>query len=170
MPREPITFRKYKALDMPLGMRDPELGGEETAIDVIGLNFYPRNQLRLRGGPVPLGHHDYRPLAELLAEVYDRYRKTAVHCRGRHSARPIWLSYVAQGVRTAIAEGIPVHGICIYPVTDYRGWDNDQICRVGLFGSPAENGTRPVYRPLIEELRRQQILSGHVPHAAHRES
>jgi beta-glucosidase/6-phospho-beta-glucosidase/beta-galactosidase len=153
---------QYEALDLLFGRRDPALGGQEDAIDVIGVNFYPHNQWRLRGGPVPLGHHDYRPLAELLREIFTRYRKPlfVAETGAEHSARPAWLSYLGQEVRTAMSLGVPVRGICIYPITEYRGWDNDRMCQVGLFCSPEENGARTVYEPLAEELCHQQRLFG----------
>lgn len=151
---------QFAAVDMMLGLQAPELRGHENAIDVIGVNFYPHNQWRLRGGPVPLGHHDYYPLGELLKEMYARYRKPILIAEtgAEHSARPIWLSYIGQETRNALEAEVPIVGICLYPVTDYRGWDNDRICQVGLFCVADEAGERTVYRPLADELARQQEL------------
>lgn len=153
---------QFAALDMTLGVQTPELGGHEQAIDIIGVNFYPHNQWRLQGGPVPLGRHDYRPCSEMLGDMYARYGKPMfiAETGAEHSARPVWLHYVAQEVRTAVEAGVPIVGICLYPVTDYGGWDNDRACEVGLFCSPDEAGDRRVYRPLADELRRQQGLFG----------
>jgi beta-glucosidase/6-phospho-beta-glucosidase/beta-galactosidase len=152
---------QFAALDMMLGTLAPELGGSRDAVDVIGINFYPHNQWRLQGGPVPLGRHDYRPCSELLAGMYERYGKPMLIAEtgAEHSARPVWLSYVAQEVRTAIKAGVPILGICLYPVTDYHGWDNNRHCEVGLFcGVDAEKAERTVYLPLADELHRQQAL------------
>jgi hypothetical protein len=162
---EAYHLSQYAATDRLLGLEEPELGGHSAAIDVIGLNFYPHNQWRLRGGPVPLGHHDYRPLSELLIEVHARYGVPILisETGAEHSARPIWLSYVAQEVRSAVEAGVPICGICIYPITDYRGWDNERICQVGLFCVPEDGGQRTVYRPLAEELQRQQRLTERMP-------
>ena len=155
---------QFVALDMMLGAQAPELGGHEQAVDIIGVNFYPHSQWRLRGGPVPLGRHDYRPCSELLSEMYARYRKPMLIAEtgAEHSARPVWLSYVGQEVRAAIEAGVPIVGICLYPVTDYRGWDNDRACEVGLFCVPDEAGERRVYRPLADELKRHQAMFGDV--------
>ena len=49
-------------------------------------------------------------------------------------------------------------GICLYPVVDYPGWDNDRHCPTGVWGYADAMGERPVYPPLARELRRQQRL------------
>lgn len=36
----------------------------------------------------------------------------------------------------------PVQGICLCPVLDYPGWDNDRPCAVGLFSLPDQDGRR----------------------------
>jgi beta-glucosidase/6-phospho-beta-glucosidase/beta-galactosidase len=151
---------QFEAVDLMLGRLEPELGGHERAIDVIGVNFYPHNQWRIRGGFVPMGHHDYRPLSELLAEVYERYRRPLfiAETGAEHSARPVWMHYVCQEVRAALEAGVPVGGICIYPITEYQGWDNGRICQVGLFCCANDRGERAAYTPLLDELRRQQTL------------
>jgi beta-glucosidase/6-phospho-beta-glucosidase/beta-galactosidase len=151
---------QYEAVDILLGLLEPELGGFESALDMIGVNFYPHNQWRIRGGFVPLGHHDYRPLSDLLLECRQRYGKPILitETGAEHSARPVWLSYIGQEVRTALEMGVPITGICIYPITEYTGWDNDRMCQVGLFCSPDENGNRSVNEPLAEELLRQERL------------
>jgi beta-glucosidase/6-phospho-beta-glucosidase/beta-galactosidase len=151
---------QYEAVDLTLGRMEPELGGFMDALDFIGVNFYPHNQWRIRGGFVPLGHHDYEPLASLLREVYERYGKPLLIAEtgAEHSARPAWISYVCQEVRQALQAGVPIAGICLYPVTEYRGWDNERICQVGLFCNPDQSGNRAVYQPLARELERQQML------------
>jgi len=151
---------QYEAVDLLLGRLEPELGGHEAAIDVIGVNFYPHNQWRIRGGFVPMGHHDYRPLSELLAEVYERYRRPLfiAETGAEHTARPVWMHYVCQEVRAALAAGVPIGGICLYPITEYQGWDNDRICQVGLFCCADDRGERRAYTPLLEEIARQRAL------------
>jgi hypothetical protein len=56
---------QFEALDLLLGRAEPELGGSPDCADVIGLNFYPDNQWYDGGSTIPLGHHDYRPLAHI---------------------------------------------------------------------------------------------------------
>ncbi|MDX2264406.1 MAG: beta-glucosidase [Hyphomicrobiales bacterium] len=151
---------QYEALDLLFGRLEPERGGSLDMVDAIGVNYYPHNQWRIRGGYIPLGHHDYRPFSELLMEIWERYRKPIVLAEtgAEHSARNVWLYYVCNEIRTAMSKGAPILGVCIYPITDYPGWDNDRICQTGLFRHIDEHGRRGVYRPLADELARQQAI------------
>lgn len=151
---------QYEAHDLMLGRLEPELGGYPESIDVVGVNYYPHNQWRIRGGFVPLGHHDYKPLSDLLLEVWRRYQKPIfiAETGAESCARPAWMYYVCQQVRTALENGVPVAGITIYPITHYAGWDNGRNCEVGLFGAPDDAGHRPLYAPLWQELQAQGAL------------
>ena len=57
------------------GPAEPELGGDPSLVDVVGLNFYPHNQWYFEGPTIPMGHHEYRPLADMLVEIAERYGK-----------------------------------------------------------------------------------------------
>jgi beta-glucosidase/6-phospho-beta-glucosidase/beta-galactosidase len=151
---------QFEAYDMLSGRSAPELGGGPEMIDFIGLNYYPDNQWYHQGSTIPLGHHDYRPLADMLAEVFEHYRRPLLisETGAEGSARPAWLHYVCGEVREAIERGVPVRGICLYPVTAYPGWDDERHTQVGLFTAPDASGRRSTYAPLAEELRRQQAL------------
>ena len=151
---------QFEACDMLLGLRDPDLGGRPDMLDAVGLNFYPDNQWYLEGSTIPLGHHDYRPLSDMLEEVAQRYRKPLFlsETMAEGSARPAWLHYVAGEVREAMRRGVEVAGICLYPVTSYPGWDNLRHAEVGLFSTPHSDGERRAFQPLAEELERQRHL------------
>jgi hypothetical protein len=159
---EERRLSQYEAVDMLLGLCEPELGGRPDLIDAIGLNYYPNNQWYFEGSTIPLGHHDYRPLAAMLAEAAERYGKPVFlsETGAEGSARPAWLHYVCGEVREAMAHGVDVAGICLYPVTAYPGWDNMRHAEVGLFTTILSDGARAVYRPLADELERQQRLFG----------
>ncbi|MCL6568228.1 MAG: beta-glucosidase, partial [Meiothermus silvanus] len=92
--------------------------------------------------------------------VYGRYRRPlfVAETGAENEARAPWLAYVAGEVQAAIKAGIPVEGICLYPVADYPAWDDGRRCRVGLLGYPDPQGQRPVYPPLAQELAWQQGL------------
>jgi hypothetical protein len=76
-------------------------------------------------------------------------------------ARPEWLRYVGAEVRAARAAGVPVEGLCLYPVLNHPGWDDDRHCQNGLLDFPrGADGARGVIAPLAEELARQQALFG----------
>jgi len=67
---------QYEAYDWILGRAEPELGGDPSLVDVIGANFYPHNQWYADdGATIPVGHHEYRPLGDMLVEVAERYGK-----------------------------------------------------------------------------------------------
>lgn len=168
--RRPATIRAaernragmFEAYDWILGKAAPELGGDPSLIDVTGWNFYPHNQWYWKGPTIPMGHHEYRPLADMLVEVSERYAKPLFlsETGAEGSGRPAWLHYVCDEVRAAQARGARVEGICLYPVTSYPGWDNSRHCEVGLLSSIGAEGRRQVYEPLRQELERQRAIFG----------
>jgi hypothetical protein len=157
---ERYRLSQFEALDMIVGRACPELGGSPGALDIVGVNFYPDNQWYLGGSTIPLGHHAYAPFSEILIELFERYGRlllvseTGAEC----SARPSWLHYVCGEVRAAMSWGASVAGICLYPVTEYHGWDNDRICQVGLLSAPDDRGRRMSDAELLAELERQNQL------------
>jgi hypothetical protein len=159
---------QYEAFDMIGGRLAPQLGGDETFLDVLGVNYYANNQWVLRGPTIWRGDPHYRPLRDLLAENHARYgRPILISETGEEGdARAEWLRYVCAEVRAAQAAGIPVLGICLYPVTDYPGWINERHCPTGVLGLPDAEGTRPVFAPLAEELRHQQAIFAAAPAVA----
>jgi hypothetical protein len=151
---------QYEVLDLLSGRLEPELGGSPEFLDLIGLNYYPDNQWYWGGPTIPVGHHAYRPLSHLLAEAFGRYERPIflAETGAEGCGRASWLHYVAGEVLHAIENGIPVLGICLYPVLDYPGWENGRTCRVGLLSLP-EAGERRIFAPLAREIRAQQKLA-----------
>lgn len=154
------TQSQFEAIDMLTGVREPELGGHLGMIDAIGVNYYPQNQWYLDGRTIPLGHHAYRPLSEMLDDAWKHYRKPMfiAETGAEGSGRAAWLHYVCDEVRIAMRQGVSIAAICLYPVTDYPGWENDRLARTGLLGSADDRGERPLYEPLLEEIERQKLL------------
>jgi hypothetical protein len=149
---------QFEAYDWITGRAEPELGGDPSLVDLIGLNFYPHNQWYHDGPTIPMGHHEYRPLADLLLEVADRYGKPMflAETGAEGSARPSWLHYVCSEVRDAIERGASIEGICWYPITAYPGWDNSRHAEAGLLSTIVADGGRHVDQRLFEELQRQR--------------
>jgi hypothetical protein len=54
--------------------------------------------------------------------------------------------------------GVPLAGLCWYPIVSHPGWDDERYCPNGLFGYLDAAGQRPGDEPLARELRRQQTL------------
>ena len=127
-------------------------------IDLVGLNYYSLNQWIHNGPVLTQSDSQYRPFREMLREFHERYQcpvfvgETGIE----GDARPKWLSYVANEVLAAREAGVPVEGICLYPILNHPGWDNDRYCHCGLLGYADENGNRQCYAPLESELKRWQ--------------
>ena len=145
---------QFEAFDMIAGRSVPELGGSENHLDIVGVNFYPENQIFRTGQTVPLGHRLYRPLRTLLADLHGRYNRpiliSETGAEGRNGAG--WLAYVAAEVRAARRAGVPVLGICLYPVLDYPGWRDDRHCDCGLLRSGGDWQERTIDEDLRWQL------------------
>jgi hypothetical protein len=151
---------QFEAFDMLTGTLSPELGGAPEFLDIVGVNYYPENQWYMGGATIPMGHHAYRPLRDMLAEVHRRYRRPVLMAEtgAEGSGRAAWLHYVCAEVRGARKRGVPIEGICIYPIVDYPGWENERTCAVGLLSTPNELGRRKTCVALARELYRQQRI------------
>lgn len=151
---------QYHALDMLLGRVRPELGGQECNVDLIGANYYPANQWFTDGRKIGRDHPRYDPLSELLIEIGRRYRRplwiAETGCEG--DARVPWFRYVADEADRAGAAGVQIEALCLYPILNHLGWDDDRYCPNGLFCGVAPNGARTVYEPLAAELAARQGL------------
>ncbi|WP_235514393.1 acyl-CoA dehydrogenase family protein [Deinococcus sp. Leaf326] len=140
---------QYAALDMLLGRLHPELGGGEAYVDVVGLNYYPYNQWHhhpehhLRE-VLHMGHPAHRPLRELMAEVWARYGRPLMIAETgtEDDGRAAWFARVADEALAARAAGVPVEGVCLYPVVNHPGWDDDRHCHNGLWDYPDALGGR----------------------------
>jgi beta-glucosidase/6-phospho-beta-glucosidase/beta-galactosidase len=157
---EQFRCGQFEVYDMLTGHSRPELGGDPSFVDVIGLNYYPHNQWYLNGPTIPMGHHEYRPLGDMLVEVAERYEKPIYisETGSEGSGRPAWLHYVCDEVRDAQSRGAEIIGICLYPITAYPGWDNSRHAEAGLFSTIGSDGERHPYLPLADEIRRQQDI------------
>jgi hypothetical protein len=159
-PAESYRLAQFQAHDMLSGRVEPQLGGGREYLDIVGVNIYPDNQWYLNGSTIPLGHHAYRPLHEMLLEVWERYDRPVLlsETGSEGTARPYWLHHVCAEVLQAMQRDAAIEGICLYPLADYHGWDDDRVCHAGLLSLPGVEGRRLPYAPLVEELKRQQTL------------
>lgn len=150
---------QFQAWDLVAGRLWPQIGGRAELLDVVGVNYYHNNQWIHGGQPIDRHHPLYKPLRHILAETYARYgRPIFVAETGiEGDARPAWLGYVAGEVRAAQALGVPVAGLCLYPVLDHPGWDDARPCPNGLL-TTLPDGTRAADAALAAELRRQRSV------------
>src|SRR3954447_15215000 len=159
-PRQAAAYTRaqFETWDMLAGRREPELGGYPDMLDVLGANYYWNNQWVHRGRALSPDDPRSRPLSALLAALHARYGRplflaeTSIEGEGRAA----WLRGVAEQVRHAMCAGVPVEGICLYPVLSHPGWSNGRVCPNGLFEMQPRHGRRPVHAPMAAELRRQQ--------------
>ncbi|HYO83692.1 MAG TPA: hypothetical protein VES20_19980 [Bryobacteraceae bacterium] len=154
---------QYQAWDMLVGAVCPELGGHPRYLDIVGCNYYVHNQWVYPGGPV-LDRTDtrYRPLWQMLAAVCNRYKRPLFLAETgiEDDLRPEWLAYICDEVEKAVLNGVPVEGICLYPVVNHPGWADDRHCHNGLWDYCNNSGDRTIYNPLANELARQQQRFG----------
>jgi beta-glucosidase/6-phospho-beta-glucosidase/beta-galactosidase len=122
---------QFEAWDMLAGRIAPELGGAERYLDIVGVNFYAANQWEVPGGRKlhwDAGSDDPRwvPLNRLLAEVYQRYRRPMLIAETSHYGigRAPWLDEIARESRLAIEAGVPLEGVCLYPILDRFDWED----------------------------------------------
>lgn len=122
---------QFEAWDMLSGRLAPELGGREKYLDVLGVNFYHDNQWEHPGGRKIAWHihpRDSRwmPFHRLFAEVYERYRRPVFVAETSHvgSGRAEWLREMTSEIELAIDAGVPVEGVCLYPIVDRFEWEN----------------------------------------------
>jgi len=166
---EAYRLSQFQAWDMLAGRIWPELGGDEKYLDILGVNFYPHNQwfYNLKGlrrvrkfSPISRTNPAYRPFREMLAEVYARYHRPicVAETGAENRVRAGWLRYVCGEVQAAIQNGIPVHGICLYPILNHPGWEDDRHCHNALWDYADKHGRRQIYAPLATELRRAQKM------------
>ena len=162
---------QFQAWDMIGGRLCPELGGRPEYLDILGANYYSNNQWihqdphippsRRRKNVLLLPSHPlHRPIREMFRELYERYRRPIfiAETGTEGEGRPSWLRYIGQEARALAAEGVPLEGLCLYPITDYPGWGDDRHCYAGLWGYADDEGNREMYEPFAEELAHQQML------------
>ena len=152
---------QFEAWDMLAGRLEPQLGGQPRYLDVLGLNYYPHNQWEIDGITLTRADPRYLDLHELLARVYARYRRPffiAETC-GRGPTRGPWLEYIAQQSVLALERGLPLHGVCLYPIIDAPDWNTGLYQHCGLWDivpQPGDPLARVLNEPYAAALRAAQ--------------
>jgi hypothetical protein len=173
---EAYRLSQFQSWDMIGGKLHPELGGDPKYLDIIGANFYPHNQwfYNLKGyrrirrfTPISRKHPSYRPFREMLGELHQRYQRPLfiAETGAENRIRASWFRYMCEETRAAMEAGVPVQGMCLYPILNHPGWTDGRHCHNGLWDYPDENGHREIYQPLARELRRwQKVLDPNAKH------
>jgi beta-glucosidase/6-phospho-beta-glucosidase/beta-galactosidase len=153
----------YEAWDMLAGHLRPELGGSPEILDIVGVNVYHFSQAEhgADGGREILGPRDprRRPLGELLAYAWDRYRRPIIigETAGYQDRRAEWLRMTMEESFKAITAGVDLHGVCLYPCVDIPDWNTGEWAKIGIFDiDDAESLERVPCDDYIAELHRWQ--------------
>jgi beta-glucosidase/6-phospho-beta-glucosidase/beta-galactosidase len=152
---------QFEAFDMLAGLQEPELGGTDETLDIIGLNYYFHNQWHHPSRrKIHRGQDIYRPLADILGEFHSRYGKPMVIAETgiEDDERPDWFRYVCEQTSLARGRSISVHGVCLYPIVNHPGWADDRHCHNGLWDYADDTGHREIYEPLASEIEYQNSL------------
>lgn len=150
---------QFQTWEMIAGRFEPELGGEERLLDVIGVNYYPNNQWEHGGPPLKMDDTRWRAFSISLEEIAARYapRPLIVSETGAELAsRQPWLAYIGAQVERAIGRGADIQGVCWYPILDHPGWDDDRHVRCGLYGF-RRRGERRLELEIADELERWRL-------------
>jgi beta-glucosidase/6-phospho-beta-glucosidase/beta-galactosidase len=158
---------QFESWDMLAGIAAPELGGHPRYLDIMGVNFYHSNQweypnVRLRWEDTPRDPR-WQPLHRILTEVYDRYRRPLFIGETSHVGvgRGQWLREIAAELWSANDAGIPIEGVCLFPIIDRTDWnDENHWHNSGLWDLVRRNGRleRVLHEEYADELRHSQAL------------
>lgn len=169
-----VNESQFQSLDMLCGRMCPELGGRPEYLDLLGFNFYYDNEWehgrgRMRWEDSPRDPR-WRPLHDLLYGAWQRYGRPVVLSETSHPGidRPLWLQDTAAECRRALERGVPLLGVCLYPILDRPDWDDLTTWhRAGLWDAdlPAPTDGSPprmtLHEPSAAALRAaQRVLPG----------
>ena len=64
-------------------------------------------------------------------------------------------------VRADLEAGVPLKGVCLDPVMDYPGWQDDRHCRCGLLAAPDDWRTQTLDSALLRQVQEEVLLLRH---------
>jgi hypothetical protein len=158
----------YESWDILAGRKLPELGGSARHLDIVGMNYYWTNQWELGCDEHPLADDDPRRISvrDMVTRVWERYRCELLITETAHvnDMRPHWLKHVADQSEQLLAEGIPLRGVCLYPILGMPEWhDRNRWTNMGLWDLIQEGNElqRNVCWPMLEALHTARRLDQH---------
>lgn len=160
---------QFQGWDLISGHIWPQIGGAEKYLDIVGVNYYYNNQWVHGGPPIDVDHSLYKPLRTLLIETYARYGRPIFIAETGIEAdrRASWITYVYAEAKAAMNVGVPIEGICLYPIVNHRGWDDGRMCHNGLLSEHFTGSGREVDEPFARALA---DIVGQLPGVASRSS
>lgn len=155
----------HESWDMLAGRLYPELGGSRSHLDIIGINYYWTNQWEYGRDECPLDDHDPRrlPLSDLIRRTWQRYGGDLLITETSHvgDGRAAWIDHVAAQCAEVLREGLPLRGVCLYPILGMPEWHApEEWVPMGLWDiahrEPARR--RVVHAPAWDALQRAQAF------------
>jgi hypothetical protein len=151
------TASQFAAWDWLAGRGRADLGGHPRYLDIVGVTFYHYSQWeypegRLRWEEVPRDPR-WVPFHQLLAATDARYHRPIVVAETSYDGdgKGRWICEIAAEVARARASGVPVEGICLYPIIDRPDWDDpDHWHHSGLWDLVPDRSGR-LQRVLVAE-------------------
>lgn len=155
-----INEYQYEAVDIISGRKCPELGGKEDYLEILGANYYWNSQWTGtdHSMPWPDPENNRMPFHQMLQELYARYKKPIYISETGHfgEGRVEWIEEMTEETRIAMNAGVPVWGICIYPITDRPDWDDlSSYSNCGIFDLDAL-GNRIAHQEYMDAVLRLQ--------------
>lgn len=147
-----MRWAQHEAALILLGKHRPELGGAPELFDRIGLNYYPHNQFDSNRHRLAPGDPRRRPLHRMLIDAHGLYAKPLLlsETGSEDDSRAAWLAETCAEVRKANARGADVRAVCLYPILNHLGWDDDRYCAHGLFCGVEDH--RAIHQPLADQI------------------
>jgi hypothetical protein len=153
----------FESLDMLCGRLRPELGGSPRHLGVVGINYYWTNQWDLARPGVPLAEDDPRraPLGEIVRGVWERYGADVMITETGHvgGMRAAWLGEVSREASALLDAGVPLKGVCLYPILGMPEWHAPHIWTQMGLGDLVPDGlklNRVAYEPMLAALHAAQ--------------
>ena len=162
-----VASYQWQVWDLIAGRLEPELGGRPELLDLLGANHYHSGQWEV-GTEERLAWHlrdpRRRPPSLLLQDAWERYGRPLVIAETSHvgAGRAEWLQDMSDQAAAALRAGVPLLGLCLYPLIDRTDWTHTHDWhRSGLFDVVPPSPASPRWRRLpdpacVAALRRCQ--------------
>jgi UDP-galactopyranose mutase len=156
---------QFEAWDMVAGRAAPELGGSESLLDIVGMNFYHSNQWECRNGRLEWERSPrdsrWSPLHRMMERVWKRYERPLFLAETSHVGigRADWITEVGEETALARKIGVPVEGVCLYPIvdrfewTDPTHWHNSGLWDVRISDGSFERVLSEPYARALQKVR-----------------
>lgn len=124
-----VAGYQWQAWDLLAGLAEPGLGGGPGMLDLLGVNHYHSGQWEVETEQRLWWHARdprRRGLDALLQDAWQRYGRPLLVAETSHvgAGRAAWLSDVACQALHARAAGVPLLGLCLYPLVDRPDWND----------------------------------------------